>query len=96
MFGYLQTSTDANTTTSTLSYHPSKDDAGKTLTCKASNNAMEGAVLEESRQLHIQCECFCPVHARVYFCGIPGFPAWLRPLGPLRCQEMAPSTERTL
>ena len=53
---YLQTSSDGNQTTSTLSISFSKTDAGKLLTCKAYNHAIPSEPLEDGWKLDIQCK----------------------------------------
>ncbi|VEN57613.1 unnamed protein product, partial [Callosobruchus maculatus] len=47
------TSSDGNTTTSTLSLVPKKEDDGKFLTCKAENKIMSIEALEDSWKLDI-------------------------------------------
>lgn len=47
------TSADGNTTTSTLSFVASKDDAGKNLTCRAENPDFPNERLEDTWTLHI-------------------------------------------
>nr|CAD7194807.1 unnamed protein product [Timema douglasi] len=53
--GHRETSTDGNTTTSTLSFSATKDDAGTYLACKAENKAVSSEGLEDGWKLEIQC-----------------------------------------
>ena len=52
----LQTSSDGNQTTSTLSITLSRSDAGKYLSCKAYNHMSPSEALEDGWKLDIQCE----------------------------------------
>lgn len=52
----FQTSNDGNTTTSTLSFVPRKEDDGKYLSCKAENKMMSTESLEDRWKLEIHCE----------------------------------------
>lgn len=52
----LQTSKDGNTTTSTLSLIPKKEDSGKYLSCRAENSIIPSKVLEDGWELQIQCK----------------------------------------
>lgn len=59
LFSILQTSSDGNQTTSTLSITLSRADAGKYLSCRAYNNAVPSEALEDGWRLDIQCKlCF--------------------------------------
>jgi hypothetical protein len=51
-----QTSNDGNTTTSTLSLTPKKDDAGKYLSCQAMNTIFQKEGLEDGWKLEIYCK----------------------------------------
>ncbi len=53
---FLQTSSDGNQTTSTLSITLSRSDAGKYLSCKAYNPQTPSEALEDGWRLDIQCE----------------------------------------
>ncbi len=55
-FYIFQTSKDGNTTTSTLSLIPKKEDSGKYLSCRAENSIIPSKVLEDGWELQIQCE----------------------------------------
>ncbi|KAJ8670460.1 hypothetical protein QAD02_001719 [Eretmocerus hayati] len=48
------TTNDGNTTTSVLSFIPSKDDAGKQLICRAENEIMRSGPIQDERLLEIQ------------------------------------------
>lgn len=52
----LQTSSDGNQTTSTLSITLSRSDAGKYLSCKAYNHMSPTDALEDGWRLDIQCK----------------------------------------
>jgi immunoglobulin superfamily member 9B len=52
----LQTSSDGNQTTSTLSITLSRSDAGKYLSCKAYNHMSPSDALEDGWKLDIQCK----------------------------------------
>lgn len=58
MFIILQTSSDGNTTTSTLSFIASKEDTGKYLSCRAENPVVNADGLEDGWRLEIQCKYF--------------------------------------
>lgn len=53
----LQLSSDGNQTTSTLSITLSRVDAGRYLSCRAYNHAVQSEVLEDGWRLDIQCKC---------------------------------------
>lgn len=52
----FQTSTDGNTTTSTLSFTPKKEDDGKYLSCKAENKVLSTDSLKDGWKMEIHCE----------------------------------------
>lgn len=52
----FQTSTDGNTTTSTLSFTPKKEDDGKNLSCRAENKVLSSDSLKDGWKLEIHCE----------------------------------------
>lgn len=54
----FQTSNDGNTTTSTLSFTATKDDAGKYLSCRAENTIVSSEGLEDGWRLEIQCKYY--------------------------------------
>lgn len=64
MFIILQTSSDGNTTTSTLSFIASKEDTGKYLSCRAENPVVNADGLEDGWRLEIQCKYF---YTFIYF-----------------------------
>ena len=47
---------DHNTTTSTLSFAPTTEDDGKTLTCRAENPNVNGLFLETDWKMNVVCE----------------------------------------
>lgn len=57
-YSLLQTSSDGNQTTSTLSITLSRTDAGKYLSCQAYNKAFSTEPLEDGWKLDIQCKSF--------------------------------------
>lgn len=65
----FQTSNDGNTTTSTLSFIASKEDAGKYLSCRSVNTVLSEESLENDWKLEIQCECR---KFSIGFAGVPG------------------------
>lgn len=64
----LQVSPDGNMSTSVLSFVPTRQDNGKTLTCRASNHLVQNGVEEVSIKLNVFCE-FRPLYSceSVYF-----------------------------
>lgn len=57
----LQTSSDGNQTTSTLSIVLSHSDANKYLSCRAYNHAVPTKVLEDRWRLDIQCKYYSSI-----------------------------------
>lgn len=52
----LQVSEDGNMSTSILSFVPTRQDNGKTLTCRASNHLVQNGVEETSIKLNVFCK----------------------------------------
>lgn len=65
----MQTSSDGNQTTSTLSITLNRSDAGRYLACRAYNHAVPSDALEDGWRLDIQCRF------TYLFCRLPLFRA---------------------
>jgi len=52
----LQISSDGNVTNSTVTFVPSLEDAGKTLTCRAENPSIPGSQIEDGFKMDIHCK----------------------------------------
>ena len=63
----LQTSGDANSTTSTLTLAPQVNDSGKQLSCRANNPHVPNSELETSWILNVHCESHFSVHVNELF-----------------------------
>lgn len=53
---FSQTSEDGNSTTSSLAITPTRDDHGKTLTCRATNELVKRGTKETAIKLNVFCE----------------------------------------
>lgn len=58
----VQTSSDGNQTTSTLSITLNRSDAGRYLSCRAYNHAVPSDALEDGWRLDIQCKFISKCH----------------------------------
>lgn len=56
LYTFIQTSSDGNQTTSTLSITLNRSDAGRYLSCRAYNHAVPSDALEDGWRLDIQCK----------------------------------------
>lgn len=56
IYSILQVSEDGNMSTSILSFAPTRQDNGKTLTCRASNHLVQNGVEETSIKLNVFCK----------------------------------------
>lgn len=61
----FQTANDGNTTISTLTFIPIKEDDGKKLSCRAENKALSSEYLEDSLKLEIHCKL--PTNNLIFF-----------------------------
>lgn len=59
----LQTSEEGNLTTSVLSFVPSRQDNGRMLTCRASNELVQNGIEEATVKLNVFCKSFLPFNA---------------------------------